>query len=331
MKDKKNRTLPNKYKDGGAVNLSSIPKSKTNKNSQWYGTLGVSPINYVQTKSNSTQYRILKAPPVQIPLRLFDEYTLGGKVDFRWWYCNQETPPTEDSTFNEMFADLEKEDPFEINTQKLIAFEKDEVDRLISEIKDKRINYYGDVSRFMYDAFEKFPIKDKTVAIMGSTHPVCEAFAISYGAKPNTIEYTDIKCQDERIRTFTVDEYYSLPDEERPRFDAGISISSFEHDGLGKYGDPLDPSGDLAAMKRMKDTIKKDGILYLAVPCGKDRIDWNAHRVYGEIRIPMLLDGWELIGAYGMSEKILSIVPFHDLEERKGYGYTHCLFILKNT
>ncbi len=32
-------------------------------------------------------------------------------------------------------------------------------------------------------------------------------------------------------------------------FDMALSISSFDHDGLGRYGDPLDPVGDLKAMR----------------------------------------------------------------------------------
>jgi hypothetical protein len=37
---------------------------------------------------------------------------------------------------------------------------------------------------------------------------------------------------------------------ERPEtFDVILSISSFEHDGLGRYGDPLDPDGGLRSMK----------------------------------------------------------------------------------
>lgn len=31
----------------------------------------------------------------------------------------------------------------------------------------------------------------------------------------------------------------ATPAEQRPRFSAAISISSFEHDGLGRYGDPV--------------------------------------------------------------------------------------------
>ena len=84
-------------------------------------------------------------------------------------------------------------------------------------------------------------------------------------------------------------------------------------------------------LQRMKHTIKKGGILYLAVPCGKDRIDWNAHRVYGKLRLPILLSGWELLGHYGYSNELTEITPFHELEERRAYGYRHALFILKNT
>ena len=32
------------------------------------------------------------------------------------------------------------------------------------------------------------------------------------------------------------------------RYDAVVTYSSVEHAGLGRYGDPLDPDGDVAAM-----------------------------------------------------------------------------------
>jgi hypothetical protein len=39
-------------------------------------------------------------------------------------------------------------------------------------------------------------------------------------------------------------------------FDVVLSISSFEHDGLGRYGDPLNPDGDLAAMRSTRRLLK---------------------------------------------------------------------------
>ena len=36
-------------------------------------------------------------------------------------------------------------------------------------------------------------------------------------------------------------------------FDVALSISSFDHDGLGRYGDPLEPDNDLRAMRVATD------------------------------------------------------------------------------
>tara|TARA_R110001583_G_scaffold7985_10_gene38929 strand:+ start:19049 stop:20044 length:996 start_codon:yes stop_codon:yes gene_type:complete len=331
MKKNKENTSETHFEN--QIFLEDVPKSETNLNAQWYGEMGIQPVNYVQNDQNSNHYSIYKAPPMQIPISLLDGYTMQGRVKIRWWYCDQQMGygTLQETSLEDRLVDFTEEDPFRANTEKLISFKKNEVDELIEQVRDKSIKYYGDMAKCLHSAFEKFPIKDQNVAIMGSTHPVCEAYAIFYGATPNTIEYTKIYCHDERIKTHTVKEYYDVPVDNRVKFDAGISISSFEHDGLGKYGDPLDPNGDIKAMENMKNTIKKGGLLYLAVPCGEDRIDWNAHRVYGDVRLPLLFSGWELLGSYGFADEITKITPFHELEERKGYGYRHVLFILKNT
>jgi hypothetical protein len=70
-----------------------------------------------------------------------------------------------------------------------------------------------------------------------------------------------------------------------------FDLSSFEHDGLGAYGDPLDPERDLTAMKKMKQVVKLGGILLFALPTGADKVMFNQARVYGRIRLPMMLEG----------------------------------------
>jgi len=312
------------------TDLGKIPKSLTNLNSKWYGQVGISPLNFIQFKNNSFEYGIYNGPPIQMPLSLLNDYTLGGKVELRWWYCNEHSDYSSAKNILETFVKLEDDDPYRIDTLKEINFDKELVDSLIEQIKNGTIEYYGDISKNLSKALEKYPLIDKDVCVMGSTHPTVEAYCIYHGARPTTIEYTDITVNDKRLKAITVENYYSQKEEDRETFDAGISISSFEHDGLGKYGDPLDPYGDLKAMKRMKSTIKKGGILYLAVPVGRDRLDWNAHRVYGKERLPILLNGWKVLDSYGLSEKILNITPFDPEEERRGYGYYHCLFILEN-
>jgi SAM-dependent methyltransferase len=53
-----------------------------------------------------------------------------------------------------------------------------------------------------------------------------------------------------------------------------------EHVGLGRYGDPLDPDGDLKAMAELQRVVAPGGHLLFVVPVGKPRICFNAHRIY---------------------------------------------------
>jgi hypothetical protein len=53
-----------------------------------------------------------------------------------------------------------------------------------------------------------------------------------------------------------------------------------EHVGLGRYGDPLDPDGDLTAMRELGRVLALGGSLLFVVPVGRPRVCFNAHRVY---------------------------------------------------
>lgn len=53
-----------------------------------------------------------------------------------------------------------------------------------------------------------------------------------------------------------------------------------EHVGLGRYGDPLDPDGDLKAMAELQRVVAPRGSLLIVVPVGKPRVCFNAHRIY---------------------------------------------------
>jgi hypothetical protein len=53
-----------------------------------------------------------------------------------------------------------------------------------------------------------------------------------------------------------------------------------EHVGLGRYGDPLDPEGDVKAMNELQRVLAPRGTLLFVVPIGKPRLQFNAHRIY---------------------------------------------------
>lgn len=220
-----------------------------------------------------------KHPPVFIPIRLLGGYTLNGKVKIKYWYSNDSYSRSQPKVFKRI-----------------------EIDYLLEKIKKKDIFYYGQTDAWLYQALSKYSIKEQNVAVIGSVFPLYESICISYGGRVTTIEYNKIISEDKRLQTLTVEEYDRHP----VKFDAVFSISSFEHDGLGRYGDPINPDGDLLAMEKMKTILKPGGLLFLAVPIGKDTIVWNIHRIYGNLRLPMLLAGWQILERFGFDKKLLN-------------------------
>jgi len=62
-----------------------------------------------------------------------------------------------------------------------------------------------------------------------------------------------------------------------------------EHVGLGRYGDPLDPDGDLKAMAELQRVVAPDGNLLFVAPVGRPKVMFNAHRIY---RAQQVIDGF---------------------------------------
>jgi hypothetical protein len=56
--------------------------------------------------------------------------------------------------------------------------------------------------------------------------------------------------------------------------------------------------GDLVAMDTARAMLRLNGELLVTVPCGEvDYVVWNAQRIYGPVRLPLLLSGWEVLVA----------------------------------
>jgi SAM-dependent methyltransferase len=71
-------------------------------------------------------------------------------------------------------------------------------------------------------------------------------------------------------------------------------MHTIEHIGLGRYGDPLDPEGDLKAIDELKRVLAPGGNLLFVVPVGKPKIMFNAHRIYSYEQIVKYFSGMEL-------------------------------------
>ena len=221
------------------------------------------------------------APPQTLPPELAAAYTMNGLADLYAWY------------FNDAYAD-DRPRVYDLKT----------FSKLLAKVSRRETHYYGLTDLWLYQALAAFPPAGKRVAVFGSATPWYEAVCLGHGAGEVLVfEYGRIVSEHPAVRMLTYEEFARDP----LPCDAGLSISSFEHDGLGRYGDPLDPDGDLKAMRAAKNVIRKGGLLYLAVPLGKDAVTWNAHRVYGLTRLSLMLDGYRTLASFGFDPRQLFV------------------------
>jgi hypothetical protein len=63
------------------------------------------------------------------------------------------------------------------------------------------------------------------------------------------------------------------------------SLHAIEHIGLGRYRDRIDANGWQAAARELTRVLAPGGRLYLSVPIGRERVEFNSHRVFAPATI----------------------------------------------
>jgi hypothetical protein len=229
-------------------------------------------------------------PPRHIPPELLAPFTLDKTVSVLDRYMDNTAPePTYQTTLPD--------------GTRAAFYPKKTLDHFIGCVKRGESAYYGETDRWLYEMLKRYPIAGKEVAIIGSATPWYESVVLAYGGRPVTIEYNKIATDDVRLTLMTVEEFNQNP----RKFDLILSISSIEHDGLGRYGDPINPTADLEFMQMAKETLLKEGgAMILAMPVGRDCLCWNACRIYGPRRLPLLFEGWQVVDSVGFTEAAFS-------------------------
>ena len=209
-------------------------------------------------------------PPKDIPIELVSAFTMNGKVKVKRQYLDEASS---------------------VNRR---GYNSKVVRECIKSIKHGSLGPYPKTTKALNQALKDYSIKGKTVLVMGSQKPYYESLCVLNGAWTVTVEYGRLLISNDKMSAITVEEYKKVA----TKYDAAVSISSFEHSGLGRYGDPIDPDGDLKAMRTLRSKLDKGALLYLAVPKRKDVLYWNAHREYGKHRWPLLIEGWTVLKTY---------------------------------
>jgi SAM-dependent methyltransferase len=73
--------------------------------------------------------------------------------------------------------------------------------------------------------------------------------------------------------------------------DSVSCLHALEHFGLGRYGDPIAPEGHVKGLSALTKLLKPGGKLLLSVPIGKERVEFNGHRVFAVDTILALTKG----------------------------------------
>lgn len=97
------------------------------------------------------------------------------------------------------------------------------------------------------------------------------------------VEVFDIRPQGRVVKNINfsqLDILDSLPDGLVEITDSLSCLHTIEHFGLGRYGDAINTEGHLKGLEALKRIVKPGGIIYLSTPIGKQRIEFNAHRIF---------------------------------------------------
>jgi SAM-dependent methyltransferase len=197
-------------------------------------------------------------------------------------------------------------------------------------------SYVGEMNRFKAASDGRFSVKlaDAYPCLLDNTrktpfdqhytyHPAWAARKVAAIAPAKHIDISSILSFSTQLSAFIPTEFYDYrpADVQLDHFTSGFadlkklsfeneSIQSLscmhtvEHIGLGRYGDELDPKGDLKAIDELKRVLKTGGHLLFVTPVGQPRIEFNAHRVYSYEQIisyfaPLQLQEFSLVPDQG--------------------------------
>lgn len=126
----------------------------------------------------------------------------------------------------------------------------------------------------------------------------------------------------------------NLSDSMNDYCDSLSCLHALEHFGLGRYGDPIDPSGYAAGLSNMAKALLPGGVYYLSVPVGQARVEFNAHRIFDPCELTrqaatngLLLTRFAWIGTGGLL--IQSLDPENDMAELSMLNYSLGIFTFR--
>ncbi|CAI5505843.1 unnamed protein product [Closterium sp. Naga37s-1] len=164
--------------------------------------------------------------------RVREQFTLGGRIALVCWWHSKSKPGSVAKSFVWSTDDIEAR-------------------AAQARARDPALGSYGpNVTAAFLAAFERYPVSGKSVLVIGSRSPWVESICLGFDAEAiTTVDFNKPVASHPKMRQMLVDELEGTDEV----FDVAVSFSSLEHDGLGRYGDPINPFGDLQRMQKKDD------------------------------------------------------------------------------
>lgn len=229
------------------------------------------------------------SPYKEIPSDLISSYTLNNTVQVIDWYLDGTSDLVKSVWTDEYINEFKLNyTPENIHGNALVPDE-----------------CYGGASAMLLKAFDLYSIKNKKIAVIGSISPWIEAILLNLDNEVTTVEYN---VPEKKTSQLDIVSYWDFQKTQN-LYDCIVTYSSTEHSGLGRYGDPLDPNGDIKSMDDIHNNLNENGLLIWGGPVGSDTLVWNAHRIYGRIRLPLLFSKFEELQWIGYDKDTLFSKP----------------------
>ena len=141
------------------------------------------------------------------------------------------------------------------------------------------------------------------------------AHVLSYGIPVNMIDIRPFPTEIEGLKTI-VDDATHMKQFADNSIESLSALCSLEHFGLGRYGDPIDPEACFKCFDSIQNKMKRGGKVYISVPIGKERLQFNAHRIFNPDTIIKCFDKMKLLEfsctAKGVLEKDVSLEKYNN-------------------
>ena len=191
------------------------------------------------------------------------------------------------------------------------GYSRDDVEALVTKAESvvTRRAYGSKNDAYFLEALVGHVANGSSVLVVGSAEPWHEAVCLALGAsRVTTVDYGSREYEHPQLDQVNASFWNQLDNANLP-YDVVVSASSLDHDGLGRYGDPIAPDGDLLTMRSLLRALAPGAKVILSVPVGPDRVIWNLMRIYGNDRLARLIDGYDIVERIGYDSTKLDEAP----------------------